>query len=164
MSCRCITPFSLLNAYTGLTGRSDVSTVSRFKNEKGCLWWCAAPVLSLIPTYSYSDKLRFTLMAVALSISFLEALPRPGSSTFAASVLGFPCCPAWCGPLALAGTPSLCLQRVSWLIGLHLLMQCTFLTFSGKAIVEPSRNSYYWKPIRHARRAASCGREDERQR
>lgn len=39
MSCRCITPFSLLNAYTELIGRSSVSIVSLFKHGKGYRWW-----------------------------------------------------------------------------------------------------------------------------
>lgn len=51
-----------------------------------------------------------------------------------------------------------------WLIFIHLSMLCTFLMFSGKAIVEPSRNSHYWKPTPCAKRAGSCSREDERQR
>ena len=131
MSCRCITPFSLLNAYTGPTGRSGVPTVSWFKNAKGYLWWCAAPVLPLTqlmqgnearskpafglwhantrtgpphPTCFCTDKFRFTSMAVAISVSLLRALPRPGSPMLTASVLGFSCCPAWRGPFALGGT------------------------------------------------------------
>lgn len=168
MSCRCITPFSLLNAYTGPVGRSGVPMVSWFKNAKGYLWWRAAPVLPRIqliqgnqaplslplprgvqiltlilqPTFSYKDKFRFTSMAVAISLSFL---PRPGSSVLIVSVIGFSCCPAWWGPVALGGTlPCVqCEQRASWLIFVHLLTQCTLLTLARKAIVEPSGNSHY---------------------
>lgn len=130
MSCRCITLFSLLNAYTGPIGRSGVPTVSWFKNAKDCFQWRAAPVLSLIqgneapskpplprgmqilmlalhPTCSYTDKFRFTPVAVAVSVSSLWTLPRPGSSTLTASVLGFSCCPAWHNPFALGGNATL---------------------------------------------------------
>lgn len=116
MSCRCITPFSLLNAYTELIGRSSVSIVSLFKHGKGyrCLVVCVLPRIqgmkptlglpllhgmqivtqALQTTYSYTDKSRFISVTAVIAISFLWALPWPGSSTLHGSVLGFPLCPA----------------------------------------------------------------------
>lgn len=96
MSCRCITPFSLLNAYTELIGRSSVSIVSLFKHGKGYRWLvvCVLPWIqgmkptlelpllhgmqiltqALQTTCSYTEKSRFTSVTAATAISFLWAL------------------------------------------------------------------------------------------
>lgn len=143
MSCRCITPFSLLNAYNGPIGRCGVAAASCFKSTEihwGSCWptagagKAACPMPAFAPgTQLNSDPLPRHLPFPLLSVEpCLDPQLEPHLS-----FSGVSGCPS---PRVAAGPR---VPRASWPPSLAPLMRCAFLAFSGKAFVEPSRNSHY---------------------
>lgn len=161
MSCRCITPFSLLNAYNGPIGRCGVAAASCFKSTEGHLGSCwptmgpgkeACPVPVFAPgTQLNSDPLPWHLPFPPFSsspASTQQLEPR----RFSSGVSGCPSPRVAARPREPAGRPpsppnAMRIFSIFW-----------------KGFCGAQQELTLLETYTRARGAGSCGREDERQR
>lgn len=161
MSCRCITPFSLLNAYNGPIGRCGVAAASCFKSTEGHLGSCwpttgpgkeACPVPVFAPgTQLNSDPLPWHFPFPPLSF---EPCLDPAARTSPLLIGCF-----WL-PLALGGS------RSPQPAGRPPSPPNAMRIFSifWKGFCGAQQELTLLETYTSARGAGSWGREDERQR